>query len=204
MNEDYLAVVDACVLAGAGLRDTLLRLAETPRLYVPKWSDDIIAETRRTLECVFGKTPHQTAHLEGELRKAFPEAWVSGYKDLEAGLKNDPKDRHVLAAAIRSGAQTIITFNLKHFGGEALAEYEIEAVHPDDFLVNQFHLDESLVTYKFTEQAAAIKRTVEQQLLSFHRMGQLPLFSQTLADALSINLQDQLAATPPTRFISSK
>ncbi len=172
--------------------------------YVPKWSDDIIAETRRTLDCAFGKTSQQTAHVEGEPNKAFPETWISGYKDLKAGLKNDPKDRHVLAAAIRSGAQTIITFNLKHFRVEALAECEIEAVHPDEFLVNQFHLDESLVTYKLTEQAAAIKRTVEQQLLSFHRTGQLPLFSQTLADALSINLQHQLAAAPAARLTGSE
>jgi hypothetical protein len=35
-------------------------------------------------------------------------------------------------------------------------------------------------------------------------MGQLPLFSQTLADALSINLQDQLAATPATPFTGAK
>jgi hypothetical protein len=188
MNKDYLAVLDACVLVGAGLRDTLLRLAETPRLYVPKWSDDIIAETKRTLENKLGKTSSQTEHLLGELKKDFPEAWVSGYKDLERALRNDPKDRHVLAAAIRCGAQTIVTFNLKDFQTGALAEYDIEAVHPDEFLVNQFFLDDALVTLKLTEQAGAIGRTLEDQLRSFHKTGALPLFSQTVADALSIEL----------------
>ena len=188
MNKDYLAVLDACVLVGAGLRDTLLRLAETPRLYVPKWSDDIIAETKRTLENKLGKTSSQTEHLLRELKRAFPEAWVSGYKNLEGALRNDPKDRHVLAAAIRCGAQTIITFNLKDFRAGALAEYDIEAVHPDEFLVNQFYLDDALVTLKLTEQARAIGRTLEDQLRSFHRTGALPLFSQTVADALSIEL----------------
>ena len=41
MTKDYVAVLDACVIVPAGLRDTLLRLAETPRLYVPKWSGEI-------------------------------------------------------------------------------------------------------------------------------------------------------------------
>jgi hypothetical protein len=85
--------LDACALVGAGLRDTLLRLAESPRLYVPKWSSDIIAETTRTLEMKFRKSPEQTDYLVQNLKSAFPEAWVTGYKDLEGGLKNDPKDR---------------------------------------------------------------------------------------------------------------
>jgi len=118
MNKDYVVVLDACVLVGGGLRDTLLRLAETPRLYVPKWSDHIMEEVRRTLQNKkFGKTAEQTDHLHGELLKAFPEAWVIGYKDIEAGLTNDPKDRHVLAAAIRSSAQTIVNLQSETFPG---------------------------------------------------------------------------------------
>ena len=181
-----MAVLDACVLVGGGLRDTLLRLAETPRLYVPKWSDEIIDETVRTLRSRFGKSAEQTGHLVSELRLAFPEAWVCGYQELRASLQTDPKDTHVLAAAIRSCSQTIVTFNLKHFPREALQPYDIEAIHPDEFLVNQFHLDDALVTRKFTEQAAFINRTVEQQLHAFKKA--LPLFSHTLADALSIDL----------------
>jgi predicted nucleic acid-binding protein len=188
VNKDYLVVLDACVLVSAGVRDTLLRLAETPRLFVPKWSDEIVAETTRTLECKFGKSPAQTKHLTSQLRIAFPEAWVSGHKDLEAALENDIKDRHVLAVAIRSGAQTIVTFNMKHFQSAALAPYDIEAVHPDEFLVNQFYLDEALVAHKLTEQARRIGRTVEQQLRAFDKLRALPLFTQTVADALSIKL----------------
>ena len=50
MTADFLVVLDACVLIQAPLRDTLLRLAEEPRLYVPRWSDRVIAETVRNLE----------------------------------------------------------------------------------------------------------------------------------------------------------
>ena len=51
----------------------------------------------------------------------FPEAMVSDFEHLEASLQNDPKDRHVLAAAIKAQASTIVTFNLKDFQPEALA-----------------------------------------------------------------------------------
>jgi hypothetical protein len=188
MNKDYLAVLDACSLVGGGLRDTLLRLAETPRLYVPKWSEDIINETVKTLQNRMGVAPDRTDHLVAELRQAFPEAWVCGYQGLQDSLRVHPKDRHVLAAAIKCSAQTIVTFNLKDFPPEGLTPFDIEAIHPDEFLVNQFYLDNALVTQKFTEQAIAIGRTVEEQLRAF--VKHLPVFSQTVADALEINLDE--------------
>jgi hypothetical protein len=64
--------------------------------------------------------------------------------------------------------------------------------------------DANVTIHKLTEQTTAVKRTMRQQLLSFHRTGQLPLFSQTLADALSINLQDQLATIPAARLTISE
>ena len=188
MTRDYVVVLDACVLVSAGLRDTLLRLAETPRLYLPRWSTDILNETTRTLKNKLGKTDAQAAHLREQLQLAFPEALVNGYKEIESGLTNHLKDRHVLAAAIRSGAQAIVTFNLKHFPPEALKGFELEAVHPDEFLVNQFHLDDALVTKKLAEQARAINRSIEQQLRAFHQTRSLPLFVQAVAAALSITL----------------
>ena len=54
--------------------------------------------------------------------------------------------------------------------------------------LNQFHLDDALVTLKFTQQVNKIGRTVEQQLQQFHKTRTLPLFIQTLADAFSIKL----------------
>ncbi len=64
----------------------------------------------------------------------------------------------------------------------------MEALHPDEFLVNQFHLDDGLVIKKFTEQAADIGRTLEQQLSAFHQKRVLPLFTQTLADAVHVKV----------------
>jgi hypothetical protein len=57
MSSDYRVILDACVLVNAALRDTLLRLAEPPcGLYLPRWTEDIIEETKRTLEAKLGLT----------------------------------------------------------------------------------------------------------------------------------------------------
>lgn len=44
---DFSVVLDACVLANFGVCDLFLRLAETPRLYAPRWSARILDEAQR-------------------------------------------------------------------------------------------------------------------------------------------------------------
>ena len=92
-----------------------------------------MVEVERTLQQRFNKSPAQTGHLVQELRRSFPEAWVCGYADLIPRLLNHEKDRHVLAAAVGCGAQSIVTFNTRHFQHVAVRPYDIEVVHPDDF-----------------------------------------------------------------------
>jgi len=112
MTSIPLVVLDACVLANFSLCDTLLRLAEPPRLYEPKWSEEIIRETTRTLELKLGWPSSLTPHLEAELRAHFSDAWISGYESLISRMTNDEKDRHVAAAAVQGQAEIIVT--LKH------------------------------------------------------------------------------------------
>ena len=81
MTGTPLVVLDACVLANLSLCDALLRLAEPPRLYEPKWSEDIIRETTRTLEWRFGWPSSLTAYLQAELRAHFSEAWITDSPD---------------------------------------------------------------------------------------------------------------------------
>jgi predicted nucleic acid-binding protein len=121
MTSTPLVVLDACVLANFSLCDTLLRLAEPPRLFEPKWSEEIIRETTRTLELKLGWPNSLTAHLEKELRAHFSEAWISGYESLIPMMTNDEKDRHVVAAAVHGEAAIILTLNLRHFRPEHLA-----------------------------------------------------------------------------------
>ncbi len=67
---------------------------------------------------------------------------MSPYEPLVEGLKlPDPADRHVLAAAIKAGAQVIVTANLKHFPATDLREWDVEAKSPDDFVLDQVGID---------------------------------------------------------------
>jgi len=74
MSAGPLAVLDACVLANFSLCDTLLRLAEAPPLYEPKWSAEIMAETVRTLENKLAWPSSLTSHFQSELVSHFGDA----------------------------------------------------------------------------------------------------------------------------------
>lgn len=73
----------------------------------------------------------------------FPDALVVGFEALINGISlPDPRDRHVLAAAIKGQADVIVTQNLKDFPQEQLDPYRIEAQHPDDFALSLRDLNE--------------------------------------------------------------
>jgi hypothetical protein len=177
-----LVVLDACVLANFSLCDTLLRFAEPPRLYEPKWSEEIIRETTRTLEFKLGWPSTLTAYFEAELRSHFSEAWISGYEPLISQMKNDEKDRHVAAAAVYGEASTIVTFNLRHFRPEHMEPWGIAALHPQSFLIEIFHQEQELVIAKLEQQAADRGRTM-RQLLSI-LSATVPEFVSLVSEAI--------------------
>lgn len=178
MTSGYQAVLDSCVLVNEALRDTLLRIAEPPRLYLPRWSTGIMEEVKRTLEGKkFHKSEQKTLHLIGQIREHFGDCWVEGYEPLIPIMNNHPKDRHVLAAAVRTGAQTIVTFNLRDFPMHALSPWNVEAQSPDDFLVHQFHLNPMSVLTKVREQAE--QRGGWHRLLAIHTKS-VPVFAELL------------------------
>ena len=159
-----LVVLDACVLANFSLCDTLLRLAEPPRLFEPKWSEEIIRETTRTLELKLGWPNSLTAHLEKELRAHFNDAWISGYEPLIPRMMNDEKDRHVAAAAVHCEAAIILTLNLRHFRAEHLAMWGVRALHPQSFLIELFRQEQAVVLTKLDQQANDRGRSLSQLL----------------------------------------
>jgi hypothetical protein len=81
--------------------------------FEPKWSEEIIRETTRTLESKLRWPSSLTAHLEAELPAHFGEAWISGYEPLIPRMANDEKDRHVLAAAAHGQTSIIVTLYLR-------------------------------------------------------------------------------------------
>jgi predicted nucleic acid-binding protein len=183
MTGTPLVVLDACVLANFSLCDTLLRLAEPPQLYEPKWSEEIIVETTRTLESKLGWPSSLTAHFQAELRAHFGEAWISGYEALIPRMTNDEKDRHVLAAAVHSEARIIVTLNLRHFRPEHVEPWGIRALHPQSLLIEIFREQESVVVAKLEQQAADRGRSL-RQLLDILR-ATVPDFMATVSAAIA-------------------
>jgi hypothetical protein len=151
-------MLDACVLFPNVLRDSLLTLAEH-ELYRPLWSDAVLAEVRRN---VLAKRPVDTSALDRTLAlmdRAFDGANIGGWESLVPGLAlPDPDDRHVLAAAIAGGAQSIATFNLKDFPPEQLEPHHIDAVHPDSFLLSQLDLAPGLTLAALRKQAGRMRK----------------------------------------------
>jgi hypothetical protein len=138
----FVALLDANVLYPIWLCDALLRVAET-EVFQVRWSEKILEEAERNAK---KNRPAVDAGRIGrrfqDMRTAFKEAMVTGYTALEPAMTNHWKDRHVLAAAVVGRADVVVTKNLGHFPAEAREPYGIDAQHPDEFLCNQWELDE--------------------------------------------------------------
>lgn len=146
--------------------DTLLRLAEEPAFYTPKWSQPVLTELENTLE-KFGYDALQIKRRVDVMLQAFPDAMVIGFDDLISAMKNHEGDRHVLAAAVRCGADAIVSNNKKHFPPDALSPYGIECLTAGQFLSHQYHLNPDRFIAILEMQAEDISWTL-QQLISKH------------------------------------
>jgi predicted nucleic acid-binding protein len=149
----FPAFLDTCSIFPAYLCDTLLRIAEAGA-YRPLWSIGVLAELERNLP-ERGLSAEAVTHRVTEMRRAFPDAEVSGYEDIVDTMTCDPKDRHVLAAAVRSGAEVLVTFNTSDFPVESTGDYDIEVVHPDSFLLDQLDLYPGITVAALREQAGS-------------------------------------------------
>lgn len=181
----FAVVLDTCVLYPTYLRDTLLRLA-VAGAYRPQWSDDILDELVRNLPTEV--TPDRAADLAATMREAFPDAMVTGYGVLVDAMRNDPKDRHVLAAAVRADAAAVVTFNLADFPEEALAPLHVDAIHPDEFLLDLLDLAPGPTLDVLAAQIAGYRRPAMtiHDLAAALRTSGCPEF----ADQLVLHISD--------------
>lgn len=173
----FPAFFDTNVLYGALLNDFLLELADRG-LYRPLWSADILEELRRNL--VDGG---EDANLIGKristMTRYFPDAMVDGYDSLIPTMTCDPKDRHVLAAAVRGGAEVLVTFNVKDFPPSSTAPFDVEVVHPDDFLLDQldlYHAPTLRALVELVEGYDSPAMRIDDYLLALTRAG-VPRFA---------------------------
>lgn len=128
----FTCVLDTNVFYPLWIRDLLLWFAYHD-LYIPKWSKHIFDEW---VAAMIRKGVSQDEALIRTLivNEAFPDALVKNYESLINTLTlPDIKDRHVLAAAIKTNANLIVTNNLKHFPREYLAGFSISVMDADEF-----------------------------------------------------------------------
>jgi len=158
----FVVIYDACVLYPAPLRDFLIRLATTG-LFAARWSDQIHAEWIRNVRSKRPDLdPAQLKRTRQLMNQAVPDCLVTGYEQLIPALDlPDTSDRHVLAAAIASHAQMIVTFNLRDFPSEELEQFGVEVIHPDRFIECQMDLREAAVIQAARDQRRSLRRPVK-------------------------------------------
>lgn len=139
--DHFTALLDACVLADVFKRNLLLHLAEA-ELFRPRWSPQILDETERAVLKIT-KGEADGSKQRTAIERAFKDACVTGYEPhIDALELPDANDRHVLAAAIHTSAQVLVTDNLKDFPPNELAKFAIELKSPDEFIADTITLHE--------------------------------------------------------------
>ena len=153
----FIAVYDTNVLYPNTLRDLLIQIAQAGTVQA-KWTEEIPGEMLGALKKNRPDIPpERLERLRGLMNAAVRDCLVSGYEPLIDGLKlPDPKDRHVLAASIKAGAQVIVTRNLKDFPATDLEPWNVEAKSPDDFVLDQIGIDGQTV-------AACVQQIVDSR-----------------------------------------
>jgi len=146
----FKAVLDTNVIYPIVIRDLLFWFAFY-ELYTPKWSATIFSEWKAVM------IRKEVTDEEAEKRvqranSAFPDALVTNYESLITHLTlPDENDRHVLAAAIKSNADVIVTNNLKDFPKDYLSSFGVSAKSADDFLTDIIDLNPDIAIKAFKE-----------------------------------------------------
>lgn len=146
----FTVVLDTNVIYPVIIRDILLWFAHYD-LYTPKWSALIFEEWKRvTME---KGVPKEDAEKRiAKANAAFPDALVINYEGLIRQLDlPDENDCHVLAAAIKTNANLIVTNNIKDFPNEYLASFGLSVKTADDFLTDIIDLNQETAIKAFKE-----------------------------------------------------
>ncbi len=108
-------------------------------LYRARWTEQIQQEWLTNAIEKYPNKEEQLRRTDTLMREHFSDAWVDGYERfIDTVELPDPDDRHVVAAAIRTNAQYIVTDNLKHFPEDTLEGLDLERGSADRFLASTF------------------------------------------------------------------
>jgi len=131
------AVLDANVLFSGVTRHILLALAAEPTLvYIATWSRRILQELERNIRRHWNLGPRELARLLDDIRGSCPDAVVDPPVELVRLMPNHDKDRHVLATAVATRAEVVVTNNVRDFRGADAWRVRVQT--PDDFLCDLY------------------------------------------------------------------
>lgn len=153
-----------------------MELAAGAGLYRAKWTERIHEEwTGNVLKDRPDLGRDQLFRTRDLMNSAVADALVEGYEDLIPSLRlPDENDRHVLAAAIASASDAIVTFNLRDFPRPELEKYRLDVLHPDDFIFRQCGTEGGAVLVSAQRCRARLKnppRSATDYLDTLERQG---------------------------------
>ena len=176
----FTALVDACVLAGALKRNLLLSLAEA-EFFRLRWSKPILDETETAIRRILADrgaedAAERASRSRQAMEQAFEDAAVTGFDTMLGACQGlpDPKDVHVLAAALKTRAAIIVTDNLRDFPDAVVRPLNLEVRSADDFLADTIALDPGRAVAairRMRERFRRPEKTAEQLLLDMEAAG---------------------------------
>ncbi len=145
-------------------------------LFKARWTEEIHAEwIRNVLKNRPDLTLEQLIRTKNLMNANVRDCLVTNYEPLIATIElPDPKDCHVLAAAIRAQANIIVTFNLRDFPSQVLKPYSLKAVHPDEFVLSLIELNSMVVYTAAQSQRLTLKnppKTTDEYLETLLKSG---------------------------------
>jgi predicted nucleic acid-binding protein len=169
----FKAILDTNIIYPIVIRDLLFWFAHYD-LYTPKWSATIFEEWNEVM-IRKGLSIEEAAIRTEKANIAFPDALVKNYEKLIDSFElPDKKDRHVLAAAIKSNANVIVTNNLKDFPHEYINSLGLSVKSADDFLTEIIDLNNEIAIKAFKEMVLNRKNPKMDEfevLESFRKVG---------------------------------
>ncbi len=149
----FSAIYDANVLYPFEVRDILMVAART-RVFALYWTDAILEECKRNLVKDGRVSEENMDRMINDMKRLYPKATIplTSYESLIPVMQNNPKDRHVLAAAVSKKIDVIVTWNINDFPSDALDPHEIEAQIPDEFVRHVLDLAPSTFMYYFRKR----------------------------------------------------
>lgn len=171
----FTAFFDSSALYPLRLRDLLLRLARTD-LFRARWSADVLSDWMTAYVAAHpGASPHflekQCTLMNSEARDSL----VDGHQSLMPAFSSlQPAEAHVVAAAVYSRSDVIVTSLGRSYPNEILNHYRLHKEHPDEFIAHLIDLNAAKAILAVKEARIALQHPAfnsTEYLLMLERAG---------------------------------